>query len=76
MQRQARLSRLWMRERRQDRRGLAVEKERVGPQVGRPGMFEHSRGKDFSGVQSEDLSLQHLERRSERNKWNKKKQAN
>lgn len=53
-----------------------MEKERVGPQVGRPGMFEHSRGNDFSGVQSEDLSLQHLERRSEGNKWNKKKQAN
>lgn len=32
--------------------------------------------KDCSGVQSEDLSLQHLERKSERNKWDKKKQAN
>lgn len=72
MQRQARLSRLWRRE----RRGLALEKERAETRVGRPGMFEHSRAKEFSGVQSEGRSLRHLERRTGGKKWNTKNQAN
>lgn len=44
--------------------------------MGRPGMFEHTRGKEFSGVQSEDLPLQHLERRLDGNKWDKRHQQN
>lgn len=35
----------WWWRRRRERRGFVGKKERAGRQVGRPGMFEHSRGK-------------------------------
>lgn len=44
------------RERRRERRGVCgKKKKRAGTQVGCPGMSEHSREKDSSGVQSEHL---------------------
>lgn len=53
--------------------GVCGKKEKAGRQVGRPGMFEHSREKGPSGVQSEELPPQHLEWWADRNKWKIKK---